>query len=86
MLENHLTYKTKFLKLLVEKWRKVPPGTSVAVLKDNGEKFYTKTRSEPWLLGADTSGHGGHTAVIMVDGIAGCYNLERIELIDTTDT
>jgi hypothetical protein len=56
---------------LVEAWKDVAEGTDVVVTKDRGEQFQTKTRSAPWLL-------GGHTAVIMVEGISGCYSLERI--------
>jgi len=48
-----------------------PLGTAVVVTKDNGERVETCTRSEPWLL-------GGHTWVIMVDGIAGGYALDRV--------
>lgn len=56
---------------LVEAWKDVPLGMDVILTKDNGEQFPTKTRSAPWLL-------GGHTAVIQVDGIAGCYRLDRV--------
>lgn len=46
-------------------------GRDVTVLMDSGEKKTTKTRSEAWLM-------GGHTAVIMLEGISGCYALERV--------
>lgn len=59
---------------LVARWKYVPEGTPVIVTKDGGEKFPTKTRSIPWLL-------GGHTAVIMVDGISGAYSLSRIQRV-----
>lgn len=62
---------------LVEKWKGVPVGTPVIVTKDLGEQFETKTRSEPWMLGASSRGPG-HTAVIMVEGISGGYSLERV--------
>lgn len=56
---------------LVSTWQDKPIGTAVTVRKDNGELFDTVTRSVPWMLGE-------HTAVIMVEGISGCYSLERI--------
>ena len=56
---------------------KHPIGTSVEVTKDNGEKLRTVTRSMPWMLGASSRGPG-HTAVILVEGIAGGYLLERV--------
>jgi hypothetical protein len=66
---------------LVEAWTFVPSGTPVIVTKDDGSEFHTKTRSGPWMLGEDGNGKGGHTAVIMVDGIAGCYGLERVRRV-----
>lgn len=57
---------------LVTDWNAAyPPGTEVNVQKDNGAMFPTKTRSQAWLMGE-------HTAVIMLDGIAGAYSLERV--------
>lgn len=56
---------------LVDAWKDVPEGTDVIVTKDRGEQVATKTRSIPFLL-------GGHTACIMLDGISGCYSLERV--------
>lgn len=46
-------------------------GREVTVELDSREKIKTKTTSEAWLL-------GGHTAVIMLEGISGCYALERV--------
>lgn len=46
-------------------------GTAVLLTLDNGDEKLTKTRSEAWVL-------SGHTAVIQVDGVAGCYALERV--------
>ena len=63
---------------LVEEWKDVPEGTSVVVTKDLEEKFQTKTRSIPWMLG-ESSRDPGHTAVILVNGISGGYMLERIK-------
>lgn len=48
-----------------------PVGTAVIVTRDMGEEQPTKTRSTAYVL-------SGHTAVIFVDGISGCYLLERV--------
>lgn len=56
---------------LVDAWKNTPVGIAVVVTKDDGTEFRTTTRSDPWLL-------SGHTAVIMVVGIAGGYMLERV--------
>ncbi len=61
---------------LLERWAAVPFGTEVDVKRDDGTVTRTKTRSEPWLLG-----HGA--AVIKVDGITGCYLLDRVTLAST---
>lgn len=53
-------------------WNKLyPPGTPVEVTRDMGEIEKTKTRSIAWVM-------GGHTCVVMVDGISGGYLLERV--------
>ena len=65
----------------VENWNKCnPEGTDVTVLKDSGEIVTTKTRSKAYMLGASSS-HPGHTPVILVNGISGCYALDRIRPI-----
>lgn len=46
-------------------------GTEVIVRRDSGQEVQTKTRSQAWVL-------SGHSAVIMVDGISGCYSLDRV--------
>lgn len=46
-------------------------GKTVRVRRDDGSVLTTKTRSQAWLL-------GGHTAVILVDGIAGAFALDRV--------
>lgn len=57
----------------VKAWNDLHPvGTEVAVTRDNGRVEHTKTRSEAWVL-------SGHTAVIMVEGISGCYLLDRVK-------
>ncbi len=68
--------KASFLakqKQLVAQWEDVPIGTAVIVTKDDGTEVATTTRSHGQML-------GGHTPVIWVDGIAGCYLLERVRL------
>jgi hypothetical protein len=55
-----------------EEWNeKYPPGTEVIVTLDGGAQIRTKTRSDATVL-------GGHTPVIWVDGIVGCYRLDRV--------
>lgn len=63
-------------RALVAAWEGTPDGTPVVVTKDRGEQVATKTRSGPWLL-------GGHTAVIQLEGISGCYALERVRKAPT---
>jgi hypothetical protein len=50
-----------------------PVGTPVDVRRDGGEIVRTKTRSEAAVI--------GETAVIWLDGISGCYALERVALV-----
>ena len=50
---------------------KHPVGTAVKVRRDNGEIQDTKTRAPAEML-------SGHTAVIWLDGISGCYLLDRV--------
>lgn len=58
--------------LHVSEWNdRYPPGSPVTVRLDSGEMRPTRTRSAAWLL-------GGHTPVVMLDGIAGCYSLARV--------
>lgn len=57
---------------MVDYWNeRFPQGTPVIVYRDNGEKLETVTRSDAWIL-------GGHTAVVQVKGISGCYSLSRV--------
>ncbi len=49
-------------------------GTKVRVTRDNGDVVETTTRSAAHVL-------SGHSAVIFVDGISGCYALERVEIV-----
>lgn len=48
-----------------------PVGRKVFVRKDNGEAFQTETRSMAQVL-------SGHTSVIWVGGMPGCYSLDRV--------
>lgn len=48
-----------------------PIGTAVTLRSDDGSDVATATRSAAWVL-------SGHTAVIMVDGVTGCYLLDRL--------
>lgn len=57
---------------MVSEWNKAhPAGTKVTVAKDDQTTLETETTSEAWML-------GGHTAVINVRGITGCYALQRV--------
>ena len=64
----------------VETWNEHHPiGTDVSVETDSGEIRATKTRSEAQMLGAEPSRNDpGHTAVIFLEGVTGCYLLSRV--------
>lgn len=55
----------------IDRAKRWPIGTPVTVRRDNGEILQTITRSSPWKI-------GGHTWVILVEGISGGYALERV--------
>lgn len=56
----------------VAKWNfSFKPGQKVALVKDFGEVVEAHAESEAWLM-------GGHTAVILVNGISGGYLLSRV--------
>ena len=62
----------KYQEKLVKEWNeKYFVGMPVIVFRDNGEALETTTRSEAQLL-------SGHTAVVWVKGLAGCYYLENV--------
>jgi hypothetical protein len=64
---------TQVQELQVENWNlKRPVGTKVTVHLDSGEARETTTRSKAEML-------SGHTAVVWLDGVAGCYLLSRVE-------
>jgi hypothetical protein len=48
-----------------------PVGCDVTLKKDSGELLRTKTRSKAEVL-------SGHSAVIWLDGVRGCYLLDRV--------
>jgi hypothetical protein len=59
-----------------------PVGTRVNVQIDSGEVRRTFTRTGAQILGAEPSrGYIGHTAVIWLEGITGCYLLSRVTRI-----
>lgn len=51
--------------------RRYPIGQRVSVRRDAGNGEITTTRSEAQVL-------SGHSAVIWLDGISGCYLLDRV--------
>jgi hypothetical protein len=62
----------KLGKQVAEFNKRVQVGDAVTVTKDLGEQFHTRTRSEAWVM-------GGHSAMVLVDGITGGYLLERVK-------
>lgn len=54
-----------------------PIGTSVVVRKDNGINQQSQTSSEAYVM-------GGHSAVIFITGISGCYDLNRVSPASAT--
>lgn len=67
-----MTAKQKKLQDKVDRFNLANPvGAMVHVRKDNGEVVLSKTTAEASLL-------GGHTPVVWLDGISGCYDLSRV--------
>jgi hypothetical protein len=61
-----------FDRMLVNEWNEqYPEGQKVIVVQDSGKYCHTVTTSKAQLL-------GGHTAVIFLEGITGCYSLRRV--------
>jgi len=59
-----------------DEWNsKYPIGTKVIVTLDLGEKVHSVTQSKAEIL-------EGHTAVIWLAGIRGCYLLSRVEAVN----
>jgi hypothetical protein len=66
----------KVLQKTVDAWNaKYPVGTNVVVTLDNHERKETVTRSEAEAL-------SGHSAVIWLEGIRGCYLLDRVRAVE----
>lgn len=61
-------------KDLVKLWQERPVGTEVLVMKDDGVEVRSRITAPAQLL-------GGHTAVIWLEGISGCYALSRVRSV-----
>jgi hypothetical protein len=48
-----------------------PIGSTVTIIKDSGEKVNTKVKYAAEIL-------SGHSPVVWLEGIAGCYMLDRV--------
>ncbi|HEX2886799.1 hypothetical protein [Vineibacter terrae] len=60
------------LQRTVDRWNaQHPVSTAVIVRRDSGELQLTSTRSAAWVM-------SGHSAVILLNGISGCYHLDRV--------
>jgi hypothetical protein len=60
------------LQKLCDEWNAAHPiGEAVWLKRDNGRELLTETRSRAEVL-------EGHSAVIWLKGVAGCYLLERV--------
>lgn len=69
--------RTKRFETYVEQWNaQHRVGTRVRVTKDDGSAVETTTRTRAMML-------SGHTPVIFLDGISGCYLLTRVKAIDS---
>jgi hypothetical protein len=67
--------KTTSLQKIVDKFNEAHEcPCEVEVTLDFGEVITTKTRKNAHLL-------GGHTPVIWLEGISGCYRLDRVRPI-----
>jgi hypothetical protein len=69
---------TKEQRGLVEAWKDIPEGTRVVVRLDSGKEYLTKIKAAALML-------GNHTAVIWLEGISGCYSLERVRKATEAD-
>jgi hypothetical protein len=65
---------------LVGRWNAAHAvGAAVTVELDSGEIVSTRTRSQAQMLGGEPSKNNpGHTAVVWLEGISGCYILSRV--------
>lgn len=63
---------TAALQRQCDQWNAANPiGQIVTVQFDSGDIKLTKTRSAAYVL-------SGHSAVVFLDGISGCYSLDRV--------
>lgn len=49
-------------------------GCACKVRTDSGRNIKTHTKSEAYLL-------GGHTAVVLLENVSGCYMLNRVKIV-----
>lgn len=63
------------LSAQIDAWNRLyPVGQDVRLKTDGGEVILTKTRSPAQIL-------GGHSAVIWLVGVTGCYALDRVSAL-----
>ena len=73
------TRQQNALKAVAQWNAMVPIGSPVTVELDSGEIRATTTRSNAQMLGAEPSRNDpGHTAVVWIEGVEGCYHLDRV--------
>jgi hypothetical protein len=76
MNEQQLQNRTRIQELEVENWNlKHQIGINVDVTMDSGEVRRATTRSKAQML-------SGHSAVIWLEGISGCYLLNRVRAVE----
>ena len=66
--QDHIDVMTSKVEVFNDKH---PAGSSVTVILDGGEKLETKVRFPAQVL-------SGHTPVVWLDKISGCYLLDRV--------
>lgn len=67
--------KANQMRANIKKANEIKDGMEVIVTLDDSTEFRTKTRSDPWELG-----HGAW--VVLLDGIAGGYLLNRVKIVE----
>lgn len=66
------TYNQEILQKKCDVFNELHPiGSHVTVIKDSGEKFETTVKYPAEIL-------SGHSAVVWINGISGCYLLDRV--------
>ena len=61
---------------IIDTWNKQHPvGTAVVYKHDDGRNIVSSTRSEAELL-------GGHTPVVWLTGVSGCYALDKVVAVE----